>query len=296
MRYYNIANIKIMFDGIDAEDFEESFCSKLIEYETGRFDIADMNVKFTTDYRVDIPQGTEIACFNWRHWVKTDTGYFIYDTAPDTGETVLYIKADETWSNITIAFDYIERFAGAKNDLRLFNIMIEVLKQGILWHNGIIVHSSSIKYTDNDGNDYGLIFSAKSGTGKSTHTQLWQTLYGDRVKIINDDTPILKFESDGVMLCGMPWSGSTGINSNCITPLKAIVFIQRGTQNSIRPLTATEALPRLLSETAKSVFVQNLNRTLEAADKLIKNVDIYLLTCNISTDAVKTVQQELGIK
>ena len=47
---------------------------------------------------------------------------------------------------------------------------------------GIIFHSSAIMV---DGEAY--LFTAPSGTGKSTHTRLWRELLGDRAVMINDD-------------------------------------------------------------------------------------------------------------
>lgn len=297
MRYYNIAEIKISIDGID-ESFEENFCSKLKEYEVPRFNEPDMNIKYfdnCKNFSLISSSAKEQVCINGRHWCETNDGYLIYDTAPDTNETVLYINADKCWHNIEIAFEQFERFKGASSDIRLFNTMIDVMRQSILHHNGIIIHSSALKYTDAAGKDHGLIFSAPSGTGKSTHTKLWQDSYGSRVKIVNDDTPILKFDNEKVLLCGMPWSGSTGINSNNIVPLDAIIFIERGISNSIRKMSSIEKIHRLLSETNKSIFKANMTLTLDAVEKLIKTVDIYLLSCTISTDAVDVVKNELGL-
>lgn len=47
-----------------------------------------------------------------------------------------------------------------------------------------------------DGKAY--MFSAPSGTGKSTHAKLWRDCFGDRVTMINDDKPLIKFREDGI--------------------------------------------------------------------------------------------------
>ena len=47
---------------------------------------------------------------------------------------------------------------------------------------GLMLHSSAVIM---DGRAY--LFSAPSGTGKSTHTQLWLDVFGDRATILNDD-------------------------------------------------------------------------------------------------------------
>ena len=63
--------------------------------------------------------------------------------------------------------------------------------------NGILLHSSCVVV---DGVAYA--FSADSGTGKSTHTQLWLKHFGDRAYILNDDKPAIR-EIDGkIYACG----------------------------------------------------------------------------------------------
>lgn len=49
------------------------------------------------------------------------------------------------------------------------------------------------------------LFTAKSGTGKSTHTQLWKKRFGERAVFINDDKPLLKISAQGVTVYGTPW-------------------------------------------------------------------------------------------
>jgi len=64
-------------------------------------------------------------------------------------------------------------------------------------------HGVAIEY---DGKAY--IFSASSGTGKSTRAFLWQKYLGEnKVTIINGDKPILWFKDDEILACGSPWSG-----------------------------------------------------------------------------------------
>ena len=72
----------------------------------------------------------------------------------------------------------------------------------LLNFNGIILHSSCIVV---DGMAYA--FSADSGTGKSTHTQLWLKHLGDRAYMLNDDKPAIRLIDGKVYACGTPWSG-----------------------------------------------------------------------------------------
>lgn len=66
------------------------------------------------------------------------------------------------------------------------------------------------------------LFTAKSGTGKSTHTQLWKKWFGERAVFINDDKPLLKISAQGVTVYGTPWDGKHHRSTNTSCPLKAV--------------------------------------------------------------------------
>lgn len=154
---------------------------------------------------------------------------------------------------------------------------------------GGVLHASSIAWRGN-----GIAFSANSGTGKSTHVGLWKELLGDEVTVVNDDKPAIVFDGDQAMLCGTPWSGKHAINTNVTVPLRAIVFIERGAQNSIRRLDPLRSYFYLTSQLARPYYDVNLGEKLvEFGELLLAKVPIYCLTCNISTEAVETVIKEL---
>ena len=111
-------------------------------------------------------------------------------------------------------------------------------------HSILLCHGSTVAV---DGNAY--LFTAKCGTGKSTHTRLWRETFGDRAQMVNDDKPFLILTDDGALACGAPWSGKHGLDTNITVPLAGICILERGAENIIRPIPAEEALPRLLHET-----------------------------------------------
>ncbi len=94
----------------------------------------------------------------------------------------------------------------------------------------ILVHGSTVAV---DGRAY--LFTARSGTGKSTHTRLWREVFGQRAVMVNDDKPFLQITDSAVLACGSPWSGKHGLDSNICVPLQGICLLERGAENAIRP-------------------------------------------------------------
>ena len=146
----------------------------------------------------------------------------------------------------------------------------------------ILFHGSAIAV---DGEAY--LFAAKSGTGKSTHTRLWREVLGDRALMVNDDKPFLHITDEGVQVCGSPWNGKHRLGSNTSLPLRAICLLERGEQNEIRKISAGEALPVLLQQSARPVDGKLLPKYLELLDGLTRYADFYHLRCNMHPEAAK---------
>lgn len=144
----------------------------------------------------------------------------------------------------------------------------------------LLFHGSVISVDDE-----AYLFTAKSGTGKSTHTRLWRQAFGSRAFMINDDKPLLKVTDTGIYACGTPWDGKHHLSSNCVVPLKAICILERGEQNSIISVTAKEALPMLLQQSYRPSNSLGLSQVLSIIDELTKQVMFYRLRCNMEPEA-----------
>ncbi|MCQ2417569.1 MAG: hypothetical protein MJ071_07135 [Oscillospiraceae bacterium] len=153
-----------------------------------------------------------------------------------------------------------------------------LLSKGVLLFHGSVVAV--------DGESY--LFTAKSGTGKSTHTKLWRTYFGDRAVMINDDKPLIQITDAGVVVYGAPWDGKHHISTNTSAPLKAICILNRGTENEIRKVTKTAAYPMLLQQTHKPADMQKMRMVLELIDRMCEKISLYSLKCNMNIDAAET--------
>lgn len=148
-------------------------------------------------------------------------------------------------------------------------------------HDRMLLHAATLEY---DSGAYAFL--GRSGTGKSTHTGLWLKHVAGS-KILNGDKPILKIDDSGVMVYGTPWMGKEGRGYNAKAPLKGLCFLEQAKVNEIRRLSPAEAATRLFLQILLPSEEEAAGKTLELADKLITNVPAWLLSCDISEQAVE---------
>ena len=115
--------------------------------------------------------------------------------------------------------------------------------EALLPEKRLLMHGSAVAV---DG--VGYLFTAPCRTGKSTHTRLWCELFGSRAVMINDDKPFLRLDGEQVLLCGSPWSGKHGLQTNITVPLGGICVLERGSDNAIEKITAENVLALLLHQ------------------------------------------------
>ncbi|MBO4688775.1 MAG: hypothetical protein J5636_09710 [Clostridiales bacterium] len=148
--------------------------------------------------------------------------------------------------------------------------------------NVILFHGSVIAV---DGEGY--LFTAVSGTGKSTHTRLWRKYFGDRAEMINDDKPLIRIEEGKVLAYGTPWDGKHHLSTNKAVPLKAICFLDRGVENEIHQIDPMEKYPMLLQQIYRPKTAEGLTCTMHLIDLLMKETKFYHLHCNMDIEAAE---------
>ncbi len=153
----------------------------------------------------------------------------------------------------------------------------------------LMLHGSTVAV---DGRAY--LFTARCGTGKSTHTRLWCRVFGDRAVMVNDDKPFLKITGDGVWACGSPWSGKHGLDTNIAVPLAGICILERGQENRIAPCTAEDALPMLLHQGYCPLDEEKRASYKALVDSLAQRVPLWKMACNQQTDAPLTAYSAMS--
>ena len=159
----------------------------------------------------------------------------------------------------------------AEDALVLTNISRAVLGG----YDGCFFHSSCLEM---DGEGY--LFTALSGTGKSTHTRNWRMLFGERVIMINDDKPLIRQIGGTFYVCSTPWMGKSNIGCNRIAPIKAIYVLKRGEKNSAALTSPAKQMRALMEATLLPNDRDNMMKLLGLFDALFAQAKLVELYCN----------------
>lgn len=152
------------------------------------------------------------------------------------GGPVHRMHADPTFSGIVAELDWESPDAG-----RTLSSMLRIaFSQAVLRHGGISIHASAVEA---EGRAY--LFLGSSGTGKSTHSQMWMQSFRG-CALVNDDNPVLRVEDRGVFVYGSPWSGKTPCYRNVKYPVAGLARLRQSGQNCFRRCTDVDAFVALL--------------------------------------------------
>lgn len=137
-----------------------------------------------------------------------------------------------------------------------------------------------------------ILFTAPSGTGKSTQAQLWET--HKNARIINGDRAVAGLKNGVPTAYGFPLSGSSPCCLNRSAPLRAIVSLKQAPHNSVRILRGMQAVSVLMNGTAlPPEYQDDLPKTVDAAIGLAERAPILELSCRPDTDAVLVLENAL---
>ena len=159
----------------------------------------------------------------------------------------------------------------------------------LLLHGGMMLHASAVAMEEKC-----YLFSAPSGTGKSTHTKQWQKLFGEeKAVIINDDKPALRRNEDRWYVYGTPFSGKTDEQLNRKVKLQGICLLERGEKNEIQKLLPKEAISSLMRQTLVPKRMYLAEQLLKLMNQLLCEIPVYKMKCDISTEAAKLAYEAM---
>ncbi len=161
------------------------------------------------------------------------------------------------------------------------------IEKTLLKYESLILHSSYIRL-----NNSAYLFTAPSGTGKSTQAELWKKYR--HAQIINGDKTLLSHRSGSWTACGFPLSGTSKDCLNVSSPLKCLIVLEKGIENRITVLSKPEAFKRIYSQCVVHFWdSDSVSKAMKLVESLIQNIPVVLYSCTKEEDAVNVFEQYL---
>ena len=170
----------------------------------------------------------------------------------------------------------------------LHALMMRAYQYTALFGGGLMMHSAAIACRG-----HGILFCGVPGAGKSTQARLWEQVYG--AEAINNDQPCIVYQDGAAYVSGTPWSGKEPCYKNLCVPARAIVLVEKSTDDRIEPVSRAEAYG-LLSLHEYVVPVQPETEALygAAVERLVNTVPVYRQYCTKTEAAPRALSAYLN--
>lgn len=157
-----------------------------------------------------------------------------------------------------------------------------VLARKLFRHGAAMLHAAAVVV-----NGYAYLFSATSGTGKSTHAALWLKRLPNAY-LLNDDKPVLRVADGIVYAYGAPWAGKHNLQTNERVPLGGICFLFQGKTDRITQLSAADAALHLYAHTARrGANAAETDALLTLLDTIVRTTPIFGMQCTPTDHAAE---------
>ena len=209
--------------------------------------------------------------------------YYWYYKIPTSKMWEICCEEENKFSNVTINPIYIKYYENIEYLISRLNIKgILLSKEVMILHSSFIIH-----------NNQSILFTAPSGTGKSTQASLWEKYKG--AEIINGDRSAIGTRNGEYFAYGLPFCGSSNICKNKEAPLKAIVVLKQAKENSVRRLSKIEAFKILLGQVAINRWnKKDMELAMTLIEELIEKVPVVMLSCRPDKEATDVLNDYLN--
>ena len=93
------------------------------------------------------------------------------------------------------------------------------------------------------------LLTGPSGAGKTTHYLRWKLRYGEELRLLNGDKPLLEIPPEGaITVHPSPWYGKEGMQQYFSGPLGGIILLEKAAENRMRRMTPREAAGCLFTQ------------------------------------------------
>ncbi len=274
------------------------------------FDIGGIVVRVTAQEDILDFAGSKLELFQiqgspWDHWLD----FSLADRMPEPKGELLFESAER---RVYAIEDQIQTFLlGGKEPYMALerkgketkvladpSIMAGVIRsktilrameaEHLLAQSGALLFHSSFICVDGRA----VLFTAPSGTGKSTQAELWRRFRG--AKILNGDRSVIRKSQGGYHAFGIPFCGSSDICEPACLPIAAIVVLSQAPENRIAPLKGIRAFRALWEGcSVHSWNREDMEHCSETLADLISQVPVFHLACTPDEGAVLALESEL---
>ena len=295
--HFSIAGINVELASIKTSDFpryttcHNNLYKSLVPFISTASPNCDLRIRCT---ELDEFAEKQLLLTESRYlsWYKLyDGGYRLIIHYSDDKSKHTILDVDDNFKNAIIKRSCCTRLSCGEGECLFAGPHGEILvRYSAILHGAIQIHSSAIGYGGKS-----IIFSAPSGTGKTTHAHFWVEHFN--AFMLNGDRPIIRMHEDNAVFAyGSPWSGSDRFFVNKKLPLHAIVFIEQAASNKVFKLEAHEAVDRILPRCYLPYFSPMMMvEALLNVENILKHVPCYLLQCTPERSSADLLKDYLGL-
>ncbi len=281
-RTYRIAGIIFQVNLLGCDWFEDDGILSDYRIESNEF---DHSLSFEIVEELSLPEGECVFSDPSKRVYLNGKMMIRYDGSVKQSLSAAYLRiaCEGNHSHVEVKKSSIPHGITPKLIMQAMEMEHQIVKK-----NGILFHSSYIRIKDE-----AVLFTAPSGTGKSTQADLWVKYRN--AELLNGDRSAVLLEEDGVFVHGIPFSGSSSVRKNVKLPLRAIVYLAQAKQTRIERLKGAKAFRCIWEGCSVNVWhggdIELCSRTVS---ELAMRIPVYYLPCTPDETAVLALEKELG--
>ena len=281
-RFFDIAGSVVRVTGADSEMFTDA--GVLAPFKTTDHHW-DRWMDFSMVEELTPPEGEIVHTNPDRRVYRAEEKLVTYIGSSAAGESSAYIRMSREGRKV----DVQAKRSSFKGVIHSGIVLTAMDAAAIAVENdGFILHSSCIAY-----NGEAVLFTAVSGTGKSTQADLWKKYRG--AEIINGDRMMVQVTETGCRTVGIPFSGSSGICKNKTLPLKAIVCLSQAPENTICRLRGVRAFRQIWEGCSVPTWDRTaVEQCMNTVTRVLGTVPVWHLCCRPDEGAVQTLEEKLA--
>lgn len=276
-RLYRFADITFRIAGRDEELYQEDGVLAPFRVNAQAW---DHSIRFEIVEQLPAPEGECVFQGNRIQVFQKEGTQLTCMGSCGNPHTRICRRGDQTWVQV------LRSQVPARIMPRLVLNSLEA-EHHIVRRGGLLLHSSFIRVGDK-----GILFTAPSGTGKSTQAELWRRYRG--AEIINGDRTAVMVGERGVTAHGIPYCGTSGICRDAQMRVAAIVCLSQAPRNRIEPLGAMKAFRNLWEGCSVNLWDdEDVARCSQTVIEVIRQVPVLHLACTPEKTAVETLEAYL---